>query len=273
VLQVDGRGRYLLPGLADMHVHLHDRLHGLLYLANGVTSVRNMWGFPTHLEAIDQVERGDLLAPTICTVGPLMDGSPAYWVGSTVVNSAAEAEESVEAQHAAGFRSLNVFDNLTRDAYGGIVAAARRLDMRVVGHVHRSAGLPGALSDGQRSIEHLRGYLEELGMGVANANSFAERTRVANTWNCPTLAMPYLWAAGYTPAVRLAQPDLRYLARADVRQWSTGTPYIPPVSSSTPPDRRAGAPRRGRTAAPEHRRSQPMGHARLCNSRGAQPPR
>jgi hypothetical protein len=158
-LQVDGRGRYLLPGLADMHVHLHDPLHGLLYLANGVTTVRNMWGFPTHLAAIHQVERGHLLAPTMYTTGPLMDGSPPYWIGSTVVNTAAEAEASVEAQHADGFKSLKVYESLTRDAYRGIVTAARRLDMRVVGHVPKPVGLRAVLAEGQRSIEHLRGYI------------------------------------------------------------------------------------------------------------------
>src|SRR5262249_27152642 len=80
-LRIDGRGKFLMPGLADMHVHLYTRDDLLLFLANGVTFVRNMWGSPQDLVWRARVERGELLGPTIYTAGPLLDGSPPIWNG------------------------------------------------------------------------------------------------------------------------------------------------------------------------------------------------
>jgi predicted amidohydrolase YtcJ len=67
--RVAGRGRFLIPGLADMHVHVDDTTDFLLYLAKGVTTVRNLEGEPYHLQWRDQINRGELIGPTIFTSG------------------------------------------------------------------------------------------------------------------------------------------------------------------------------------------------------------
>jgi imidazolonepropionase-like amidohydrolase len=226
-VQVEGTGRYLLPGLADMHVHIVDESHGLLYLANGVTTIRNMSGQPFHLKASGAVERGEWLAPTLHTAGPIMDGSSPQWPNSVVVQSADEAERAVEAQRTAGFTSAKVYDNLSVDAYRGVVNAARRLRMPVVGHVPEAVGLAAALAAKQDSIEHLRGYLSAaggiVGFSAARLAAVVDQTLAAGTWNCPTLTVLRQIAPLQSKSDRLARRELRYLSHALIAQWLAET--------------------------------------------------
>src|SRR3954453_2762715 len=73
---VDGRGKYLMPGLADLHCHPATEDDLLLCVAFGVTSIRNLEGMPRHIRWRDRVAAGDLLGPTIHTSGPIVDGRP-----------------------------------------------------------------------------------------------------------------------------------------------------------------------------------------------------
>ena len=75
-LRVDGRGRYLMPGLADLHVHLFSSDDLLPYVASGVTTALNMSGNPQHLQWRDEVRSGALLGPTVFTTCPIIDGVP-----------------------------------------------------------------------------------------------------------------------------------------------------------------------------------------------------
>ena len=93
--RIDGKNRYLLPGLADMHVHQWREGGLLLFLANGITTIRNMWGTSRHLVWREMISRGQLLGPTMYTAGPLLDGKPPIWDGSKVIETAKEAEDEV----------------------------------------------------------------------------------------------------------------------------------------------------------------------------------
>jgi|SRR5579884_74440 len=135
--RIDGRGRFLMPGLFDMHVHFRDPGFGPLFVANGVTSVRNMWGELVHRNWQRRIARLPIVAPYLYTTGPIIDGWPPIWSGSVVVTRPEDAEEEVAEQHAAGFRAIKVYDNLSAPVYEALVAAARRRGMQVVGHVPR----------------------------------------------------------------------------------------------------------------------------------------
>jgi len=103
---VNGAGRFLMPGLTDMHVHLEyseDPRILDLFLANGVTTVRNMDGRPYILEWRDLIERGEMLGPGIYTAGPILDGDPPVREDNLAIGSADEAREAVRAQAAAGY--------------------------------------------------------------------------------------------------------------------------------------------------------------------------
>jgi imidazolonepropionase-like amidohydrolase len=162
-VQLDGRGKFLMPGLADMHAHLFpgegaandlatQQLN--LYLANGVTTVRNMIGAPAHVVLRDRIKAGTLLGPTLVTAGPPL-------LGNNAVSTEA-VERIVAAQKQAGYDLLKVHEGLKPDVYEAIAAAAHKASIPFAGHVTASVGLKRALAARQASIEHLDGYLQAL---------------------------------------------------------------------------------------------------------------
>jgi imidazolonepropionase-like amidohydrolase len=159
-IRIDGDGMYLMPGLADMHVHVWNEDHMQLFLANGVTTVKNMWGAPLHLGWQKEIEAGDRLGPTIYTTGPLMDGPGAFWPGSVILESPEQVPEEIQRQKEAGYGAVKVYSNLSNEVYQAIVTEAKRLGMRVEGHVPTAVGLEAVLEAGQDSNEHLIGYTE-----------------------------------------------------------------------------------------------------------------
>jgi imidazolonepropionase-like amidohydrolase len=92
---IDGSGKFLMPGLADMHVHISNEDEFVLFIANGVTTVRDVFGNEDRLAWRAAVERGNILGPTIYTSGPIIDGNPPWIEGSVVVETAEEAELDV----------------------------------------------------------------------------------------------------------------------------------------------------------------------------------
>ena len=212
---IDGRGRTLMPGLVDMHVHL-ERDDLPAYLAHGVTSVRNMWGFPDVWAMRREIEDGSLAGPSIHTVSPGLDGTPPKWPLTQIVMDPARADSVVGAQWDAGYRTLKLYQDLRPEAYDSIVSAARRRGMGFVGHVPHRVGLARALAAGQRSLEHLSGFVEELsvtgrrGLGgwgsirTQEIAALAAQTRAADAWVCPTLAIVSRMAGNLPPTVREA---------------------------------------------------------------------
>ena len=211
VVRVDGRGRYLMPGLFDMHVHLN-REHDLgLLLAAGVTSVRNMAGDARHLEWRAQIAAGKRAGPTIRTAGQVLDGNPPYYPYERIVTTAAEGERAVEDTVRDGYDFVKLCDHLTVDAYDAIVAAAARAHIQVIGHAPMKVPLEHVLASGQRTIEHLTGYVraslrpgtqfapnldpEAFGRAIDAAvdpqrlAALAQATARARTANCATLAV------------------------------------------------------------------------------------
>lgn len=211
VTVIDGAGKWLIPGLADMHVHTWDDDDLVLFLAAGVTTIRNMWGVPQHLAWRSQIARGERLGPTIVTAGALIDGEPPAWPGSVVLTSPDAAEPLVVAQKAAGYDFLKSVSSLTPEAYRALAAAGERHGMALAGHVPTAVGVDGVLAAHQRSIEHLDGYLAALvapgvtlpsadddqawtravlaGLDPARLPGLIDRTIAAGTWNCPTLVV------------------------------------------------------------------------------------
>jgi imidazolonepropionase-like amidohydrolase len=238
---IDGSGRFLMPGLADMHVHISNQEEFLLFITNGVTTVRDMFGDADRLAWRAGVERGDILGPTIYTSGSIIDGNPPWIEGSTVVQTAEEAEQVVAEQKAAGYDFVKVYDFLSPDAYAAIVAAAAKHGMPVVGHVPDAVGLSGVLAAGQASIEHLRGYgaalvadpekvthgSEDWAMAdTSKMLGLAEATREAGVWNCPTLVVGQKWVQPEEQRALLAQPVMRYIAPAVRDEWNPDSSYL-----------------------------------------------
>lgn len=197
---VEGGGRYLVPGLADMHVHL-SREDLPRYLESGVTTVRNLWGHPAIREMIDRVAAGDLPGPTVRSVSPGIDAHPERWPYTQFVDRPEQAAGVVAALEEAGWRTLKVYQDLSRASYDAVVAEARARGLALVGHVPTEVDLFRVLDAGQRSVEHLAGYARELdpagrrgpaGWAAAEMDgmrALADRTAGTGTWICPTLAI------------------------------------------------------------------------------------
>jgi imidazolonepropionase-like amidohydrolase len=165
---LDGTGKFLIPGLVDMHVHLtgageptgsRDFILPLL-LANGITSVRDMGGdLESLLKLRHEIEHGQLQAPRIFFAGPYLDGNPPFFEPSLVVTNSAEATEDVHSLISRGADFIKVQSNLSRDAYFAIADVCRREHITFVGHVPDHVTASEASDAGQKSIEHLTGVL------------------------------------------------------------------------------------------------------------------
>ena len=149
--QIDGGGKHLMPGLADMHVHLAND-DDVLFLANGVTTVRNMWGRPSHLERRKQISDGQLLGPKIYTTGPAMAD----------IKTPEEAKEKVAAQKLAGYDAIKVLSFLKPEVYEAIIATAKEHGIPVYGHIPVQVGFEKAIRAGQLSFEHMFDFLYPL---------------------------------------------------------------------------------------------------------------
>jgi len=185
-LRIEGRGRYLMPGLADMHVHNWYEEEHLLFLANGVTTVRNMWGTPLQRKWRREIDAGTRLGPTLHTTGPILDGARPTWPGSTIVTTVEAARAAVRRLKAEGYPSLKVYNALRKDVYAALVAEAREQDVRVAGHVPRAVGIDGALAAPQDCIEHLEGYVT---VEAGRDRELAATTAARGVWNCVTLTV------------------------------------------------------------------------------------
>ncbi|MEX2156801.1 MAG: amidohydrolase family protein [Gemmatimonadales bacterium] len=225
-ITVNGRGKYLMPALAEMHGHLPSPNAApeltenvlFLYVANGVTTVRGMQGNLEHLELKARVARGELLGPRLWVPGPPLSG-----------NSAPTPEAGrrlVEEQHAAGFDHLKIHEGLSRETYDTIVATAKRLGMRFAGHVPDAVGVYHALESGQASIDHLDNYVETVSGGgpdSADDRRIAQvvaATCAAQVWTVPTLALWETFLGTEDSAMLAAREELRYVPQAWRSSWA-----------------------------------------------------
>lgn len=202
-VRVDGRGKYLIPGLADMHVHLEhfeDPSVLRLFTSYGVTFVRSMDGRPRILEWKKRIASAELEGPSIVTAGPLLDGAPPVRFDNKVIRTADEARVAVQGQKEAGYDFIKVYTNLSTRTYEAILDEARRLGMPVAGHVPRNSSIVKAL-DHHASIEHLTDFDE-----LIEADSSPVRGRFH--WSKLYLAMEADQKKIVAAAKRVAKADV-----------------------------------------------------------------
>jgi imidazolonepropionase-like amidohydrolase len=157
VRRIDGRAGYLMPGLADMHVHLQRVEELPAYVAAGVTTVRNMHGSPLHLHWRNQVASGRIVGPRIFTAGPAISD---HYVRLPMP---ADAEHLVREQSAARYDMIKVLNDIALPVYDRLLQAAKAAQIPVVGHIAEGIGSARALTAGQVSIEHANIHMFEGG--------------------------------------------------------------------------------------------------------------
>ncbi len=166
---VDGTGRYLIPGLWDMHVHtiMGDWMPGAtqitlpLFVANGITGVRTMGDqLPTILEWRDSIAQGKLLGPRMVSSGPMLDGPKPNFPASVQIATPADAVHAVDSLKAQGVDFIKIQSSIPRDAYFAAAAEAKKQGIVFVGHVPDTVRASEAAEAGQKSIEHYTGVFE-----------------------------------------------------------------------------------------------------------------
>jgi len=159
--RVDAEGRYLMPGLIDMHVHLWDRYELGLYLANGVTAVRNVWGMPMHLRMKEEAHRGEYLSPRIYTTGPKLTGQEVIDGSNWQLSDVAEARSRVRTFHDEGYDFVKTYYGLSRELFEAILAEASELGIDVVAHPTPGVAFSDHVHPQIRSIEHVEDVVQQ----------------------------------------------------------------------------------------------------------------
>jgi len=236
---VDAAGRFLIPGLAEMHAHVpgpDQRAYAedvlLLYVAHGITTIRGMLGHPWHLELRRAIAEREVLGPRLYTAGPSLNGGSAP--------DADTARRMVREQQAAGYDFIKLHPGLRRDVFDAIVEEARRLGIPFSGHVSDDVGVMHALAAHQSAIDHLDGYMQLLaeprcldgsvapgffGIGLTGCADMTripgaiEATLAAGTWQAPTQVLLEQWALPPSEDELRARPATRYLPARVLEQW------------------------------------------------------
>jgi hypothetical protein len=175
---VNARGKFLIPGLWDMHVHPFgfDKAQMQLFILNGVTGVRVMWGYPGALKWRNDIEKEVVVGPRMVISSSILDGPQPIWAGSTSLSDPAEARQAVIKAKQDSYDFVKVYSLLSREVYFAIADEAKKQELPFAGHVPISVSAGEASDAGQRSIEHLTGILaatstkeEDLHKGFTDA--------------------------------------------------------------------------------------------------------
>jgi Amidohydrolase family len=195
---INAEGKYLLPGFSDMHIHYVEKKYFVginnLLIANGVTLVRNMWGFPKVLKMRKKIITKKQLGPEIYTTGPLIDGLPPIWPGSYVLYDPKDVSGAITKMKKAGYDAIKVYGNLQPDVYNEIISVSKKLDIPVMGHIPSRVEVSDVLQSGQLTNEHFTGYSVDLGAKYRSISNISETDEMNLTvgsgiWNCPTLVV------------------------------------------------------------------------------------
>lgn len=221
--RIDASGRFLIPGLAEMHGHIppveqeqYAENVLFLYVANGVTTVRGMQGSPGQLDLKTATREGSITGPNLYLAGPGFSG------GS--IDSPEQAARRVREQAEEGWDYIKVLGGLSRAEYDAMAAAADEAGIPIVGHVPGGVGIVHAIEAGQESIDHLQGYIayvdgQDGTMDQDRLEEIIDLTIEHGTWLVPTMAM---WETALNKPTLdevTVYPELRFMPPEVVDGW------------------------------------------------------
>jgi hypothetical protein len=238
---VDGRGKFLMPGIAEFHAHvpsgggaIHAHRALSLYALAGVTTARGMLGAPLHLALRDSIRNGQLFGPRLLTSGPSFNAN--------TVSSPAVAVAMVTDQKNAGYDLLKIHPGVPRVAFDSLAATANRLRIPFAGHVPLEIGLDVALTSKYSTIDHLDGFLEAMyngtqpltpelngffGLGIVRQleqsrfQSIVDRVKASGVAMVPTQLLMDNYTNDLTGEQLTSTEEFKYWVPPAVAQWRT----------------------------------------------------
>jgi imidazolonepropionase-like amidohydrolase len=211
VKNIDCSGKYIMPGLFDMHVHLNMSDMIDLLFVNGVTSVRNMWGFPQIMEWKKEINSGKKIGPRIYSTGPLTDGVT-YWEGSNIVTTPAEGEASVLKDIKDSYDFIKTYPSIPKEAFLKMMSVANKKGIKVVGHGNDFLSTEELIQSGYSCIEHTN-CLPDLEEDI-------KKIALSGMWFCPTQTV--VWTI-YDYVVNEGDfskiPYYEYVNEKDRKEW------------------------------------------------------
>ena len=228
--RIDGGGATLMPGLMDMHVHYYEDGIAPAYLANGITTVRNLTGSAWSVVRDRLAREGELVGPRVVTSGPIINSGKPFPNDFFIrVYTPEQARGAVRSQARSGFRAVKLYDQLDRETFTAAVEEARAQGMKVYTHVPDTLTLEEVLAIGVDTVEHMDGFsdaLAEDGYMPADDTSraekwshtdrsryaaLAERLADSGTWTVPTLAITVGRMTSADPDAYFARPEAAIL--------------------------------------------------------------
>ncbi len=215
VFKIDATGKYLMPGLADMHTHIWYKEDILPYVANGITTVLHMGGPSAILQFRTEAANKEIIAPTIFASGFVDGHGSRGWLATTP----AEAEQAVEEIKTAGWDFVKVYNSIPSDAYAAIMNKVREKKIAVIGHGVRAPGIRGVLTNGQVMIAHAEEYLYAYFNNQTDESLIP--SAVADTKNAGAYVTPNLvtyetiakqWGKPAALQQMLSKPEMRYVS-------------------------------------------------------------
>lgn len=237
---IDARGKFLMPGLAEMHAHVPpvDDLEPMkevltLFLSNGITTIRGMLGHPRHLELREKINSGEILGPHFYTTGPSFNGN--------TVKTREEGAQRVRDQKEAGYDYLKLHPGLTPETFEAIATTAHEVGIPFAGHVSFTVGIDRAIEAGYSSIDHLDGFVEALVPGIEKigeeasglfgiySSARADTSRISSIigklkekgiWMVPTQALAERWMSPVEGEIFMRAPEMKYMKKETREAWA-----------------------------------------------------
>ncbi|HEV7348187.1 amidohydrolase family protein [Telluribacter sp.] len=238
-LVVEAKGKYLMPGLAEMHAHVPpvddmDPIREVLtlFISNGVTTIRGMLGHPLHLDVREKLRKGELLGPRLYSTGPSFNGYS--------VKIPSQGADMVRTQKQAGYDYLKLHPGLTRENFASVAKTAKEVGIPFVGHVSFDVGVWRAIDAGYSSIDHLDGFIEGMVPGIESMDEKqiglfgmyvadkADRSQIPKlmqalkekkVWVVPTQALAERWLSPIAPEVLNNAPEMVYMNPKTRSSW------------------------------------------------------
>jgi imidazolonepropionase-like amidohydrolase len=235
-IRVDGKGKFLMPALAEMHAHIPGGAAPdsavertlFLYAASGITTIRGMLGDPRHLTYRERAAKGELVSPRIYTSGPSFNAKTAPTIEVAV--------GSVVEQKKAGYDLLKIHPGVPRDVFDALAAKADELKIPFAGHVPAAVGIARALEAKYASIDHLDGYVEAMAKNPATPSQFfginlmneidesklpglVSATKAAGVWQVPTQVLMDNLLNDVPTDDLAARPEMKYMPPDTIKNW------------------------------------------------------